>query len=149
MISECNPKACFDAPKTGFIAKPAKTVSLMLARGLRPGRQKRAFTLVELLVVIGIIAVLISLLLPSLASARRSAVRIKCAANLHMLGLAMQLHAANHHGYFPLQGDSITTSMDYTSLGDAQRVRYEYYQNQGGQIKTGPLPYALAPFLGA
>ncbi len=63
--------------------------------------KRRAFTLVELLVVIGIIALLISILLPSLAKARESANRIKCAANLRTFGQVAHLFANDHKGYFP------------------------------------------------
>lgn len=55
-------------------------------------RSRHGFTLVELLVVIGIIAVLISVLLPTLASARESGNRIKCAANMGQIAKAVLMY---------------------------------------------------------
>lgn len=63
-----------------------------------------AFTLIELLVVVAIIAVLISILLPSLGRAREQTRTASCQANFHNLGLALTMYADANRGYFPQHG---------------------------------------------
>src|SRR4051794_38508351 len=64
--------------------------------------RRKAFTLVELLVVIGIIALLISILLPSLQRARAASESTVCASNLQQMGVGIQLYIAHNKGKLPL-----------------------------------------------
>src|SRR5215213_10091421 len=64
--------------------------------------RRRGFTLVELLVVIGIIAVLISILLPTLGKARESAKRTQCLSNLRQISIFINMYATAYKGLVPL-----------------------------------------------
>jgi prepilin-type N-terminal cleavage/methylation domain-containing protein/prepilin-type processing-associated H-X9-DG protein len=83
------------------------SLAASVALTARSGDVRRlAFTLVELLVVIGVIAVLVAILLPVMARARESARRVQCLSNLRQLGIATVLYAHHNRGLVP----SVATS---------------------------------------
>ncbi len=102
-------------------------------RGSASARQSRsaAFTLIELLVVVAIIALLISILLPSLARARDQAKSIKCMSNMRSMGQAMQSFAQSHKGRFQIAASREMRNYILKVI-DPNSIYYEYERTAGG-----------------
>jgi prepilin-type N-terminal cleavage/methylation domain-containing protein/prepilin-type processing-associated H-X9-DG protein len=94
-------------------------------------RRGRAFTLVELLVVIGIIAVLIGLLLPSLSRARESAKRVKCLSNLRSLATSLILYADGSKGWLPNMNPLNTVNDDNAATEVLVALNREFIKSPG------------------
>jgi len=75
--------------------------SFDVVRGDIDCRRARAFTMIELVVILGILTILISLMMPSLTKVREAANRAVCASNLHQIGVACRNYAMDHSGEFP------------------------------------------------
>src|SRR6266478_1336108 len=89
---------------------------------MRP-KQPRAFTLVELLVVIAVIALLIAILLPALNRARESANTIKCAANLRSIGQGIAQYVAEYRQTFPASNFYAGLTLDGQTQGPQQPIQ--------------------------
>ncbi len=92
-------------------------------------KRRPGFTLVELLVVIGIIALLISILLPALTKARQTADRTKCLSNMRNLQLAHWMYANDNHGYLIQAGLSHGGAHAHEEVAWLNTLQ-QYYSNK-------------------
>jgi len=89
-------------------------------------KQRKAFTLVELLVVISIIAILLAVLMPALTKAREQASLVMCNNNLHQIGIAEHMYAQSNNGRLTpgdgQYGDMIQQPASYWAAGKSDGV---------------------------
>src|SRR5262245_27497001 len=108
--------------------------------------KRKAFTLVELLVVIGIIALLVAILLPALNRARDTAVRVQCASNLRQIGLAVMNYANDNHVVLPVKMS--IPSLSYVGVyllatsADSSPMWYLYIRGYLKNLKVDYCPAA-------
>jgi hypothetical protein len=91
----------------------ADSLNIRRGRGAAASRA-RAFSLIDLLVSIAVVAVLIALLMPSLSGVREAARRVVCASNIRQVGLGLAMYADDHRGLLPytkFASQSATQSM--------------------------------------
>lgn len=119
-------------------------------------QKSRGFTLVELLVVIGVIGLLIGLLMPSLARAREQARAIKCASQLRQVGIALNMYANANKGFMPAwSGWHVVggngTGEDAPGPGWTEQLT-QYFVNPNSQVyncPSFPEDYRINYFLAA
>ena len=106
-------------------------------------RKRPGFTLVELLVVIGIIAVLLGILLPVVSRARESANAAKCASNLRQISMMWMMYCHQYHGFAPpgIPPRLGAPSNNLYWVGNGDQYRPRWYALCGGAAKVSPFAH--------
>jgi len=106
---------------------------------MKANSRSRAFSLAELLVVIGIVAVLIGLLMPALSRARAQAISLQCKSNLRQVGILLQTYATNYRGWVYPVGPKNPVTGEYGTLG------FEPFLPDNGKSTRWPLYVEFEP----
>lgn len=108
---------------------------------LESGMRRRGFSLIELMVVIGIIALLIGLIMPIMSGARRAAKNVQCKTNLRTLGQMLQIYQGENRGWLFPVGVNEMTGLPSSSFG-INRPPHERWPMKVFKIPAAPLPPA-------
>jgi prepilin-type N-terminal cleavage/methylation domain-containing protein len=109
-------------------------------------QQKTAFTLIEILIVIAIIAILAALLLPALSLAKSKGLRISCMNNLRQLGVACHVYMADNDGRLVENWPYALQPNLQTNCWMHGNMRFAFEATNHGLLRTGKLfPYANNP----
>jgi prepilin-type N-terminal cleavage/methylation domain-containing protein len=111
--------------------------------------KNKGFTLVELLVVIGVIALLISILLPALLKARMAALNLSCSSNLRQIGLALNMYQGDHRSLMPAENSTLLGSHTQARITLTSQDPPTYWVRLGLLSSGGYIRGNLGPYGGS
>jgi prepilin-type N-terminal cleavage/methylation domain-containing protein/prepilin-type processing-associated H-X9-DG protein len=91
-------------------------------------RTASGFTLVELLVVIGIVALLVAILLPALGRAREAAASVQCQSNIRQLGMVLLMYTSGNNGWVPMASGNVATDSHHAT-NNTVPAWYAHFRN--------------------